>query len=203
MFYYIILSVIPSCRSACLISALCIIKFCFFAPSLTITSDVVPTRMVLSGLPFKTHSSYRVSNPGSMLYFILSVSDNVLLFCVSPNAARLLFSPESRILRMRPNLVPPNGVERPKALNQFTVSFLFFPRYNMSFSDNSLSKLCVRVPTLRTLFTSDILLRRFVAFMRTARHIPSCCRCTWRICAPASCAGVQCDLRAVPGTCGV
>ena len=126
MFYYIILSVIPSCRSACLISALCIITFCFFAPSLTITSDVVPTRMVLSGLPFKTHSSYRVSNPGSMLYFILSVSDNVLLFCVSPNAARLLFSPESRILRMRPNLVPPNGVERPKALNQFTVSFLFF-----------------------------------------------------------------------------
>lgn len=39
----------------------------------------------------------------------------------------LLFSSESRILRMRPNLVPPNGVERPKALNQFTVSLLFFP----------------------------------------------------------------------------
>ena len=37
----------------------------------------------------------------------------------------MTFSSAIDILRIKPNLVPPNGVERPKALNHASVSFLF------------------------------------------------------------------------------
>ena len=49
---------------------------------------------------------------------------------------------------MRPHLVPPNGVERPKALNRVLVSFFFFPRYRITLSERRVGAV-KKVPSKR------------------------------------------------------
>ena len=74
-----------------------------------------------------------------------------LLFIISPSLL-LMFFALSDIMRMRPSLVPPNGVERPKALNQLMVSFLFELGKRIFSSSSKASRFFFRVPMLHILF---------------------------------------------------
>ena len=79
--------------------------------------SAVDARISRSDVPRLRYAAYFFSSFTSCSSSVTDLSWNFpLTFSLAPD-----------ILRIRPNLVPPNGVERPKALNHFWSLFCFRP----------------------------------------------------------------------------